>query len=540
MKTRKFLWGLLACAALSACSSDEVDNNTKEFKDKAYMRVKIAMAGEPSSRGTGGDYVYGESTEQTLNNIRFFFYDENDKFMTEGNTTLSSGDLGVTANPEENKYWEAKTKPIITLKLKKAEYPSKVVAYANIGADNIDFGVDEQRTLQSDGEMFTANNLTVESFVMTSSTYFDNGKINSTTVTPGNFHETEESAKNDDDLVTIYLERLPAKVMLDNTSVSESDELTDASGNVLKFFVSGFALSGTNTQSFLQKQLKDDWTTNSPWNGWTLPNEFRCFWAKDRNYDSAPLSGELSFATLNDFDADQDNEFSFDKVAKYCYENTLTLSEASVNLYERATYALVFGTYKIKWSDQADFTDLDQSFYMYSGTAYLADGLKEEWVGQITDVYVENGGSYSVITKENCDLVSNGTLDGVTLSLKEGTYYKDVNGAAVYTSQELNDKKTNWKNIYKATGYRNGIGYFPVLIEHFGNSNSNDKYDTTTELGVVRNHVYNIKINSIKGMAEGVYDPEKPIIPNSEEKEYFLASELRILSWKTVSQDVNL
>ena len=39
MKTRDFLWGLLACAAFSACSSDEVVKNDNLEKSKSYMRV---------------------------------------------------------------------------------------------------------------------------------------------------------------------------------------------------------------------------------------------------------------------------------------------------------------------------------------------------------------------------------------------------------------------------------------------------------------------------------------------------------------------
>ena len=528
MKTRDFLWGLLACAAFSACSSDEVDSGTKEFKDKAYMRVQIAMAGNPSSRGTGGEYEYGTSNEQKINDITFFFYDSSNKFVTKGEAINNTN---VTPNGTNKEYWEAETAPIISLKLDESQpFPTQVVAYVNIGTSNIDFGTDG-RTLQSDGKKVAeSTTLAPNAFVMTSSTYLDESSvICSTAVLPKNFHETEQAAKDDTELVTIHVERLPAKVVVTEAADIDIADIEDASGNELRFTVKGFALNGINTNSYLQKQVDNTWSFSS-WTDWNETGEFRCFWAKDMNYDVSSSAPSLDFVSYEEISTPTAD-------AKYCYENTLALpltEDANKNLFANATHVLLFGEYQMKKAGESEFEELTESFYMYAGTAYLGNDLKTLWADAVTDVYVKGeDDTYSKADKSKYDLVSDGSVDGVTLALKEGDYYKKI-GESTYESWNISEKNNSLKDIYKATGYLNAVGYFPILI-----GTDADNYETT-ELGVVRNHIYNIEIQSIKSLAEGIFNPEIEIIPDSSVKTYYLASKLRILSWKTVSQSVDL
>lgn len=527
MKTRIFLWGLLACAAFSACSSDEVDNNTKEFKDKAYMRVQIAMAGNPSSRGIGGDYEYGTSDEQKINDITFFFYDSSDKFVTQGEAINSTN---LTPNQTSKDYWEAETAPIISLKLDESQpFPTQVVAYVNIGTDKVEFGENSSRTLQSDGQKIAESaTLNPKTFVMSSSTYLDGSDVVcSTPVYSKNFHETEQAAKDDTELVTINVERLPAKVVVTQAADIAIDEIEDASGNFLKFNITGFVLNGLNENSFLQKQVDDTWSFSS-WSGWNKEDEFRCFWAKDMNYEVGSSSPSLEFFASN--------ELSIDPNAKYCYENTLALPlthDSNKNLFANATHVLLFGKYSIKKEGESGFTPLNESFYMYAGTAYLGQDLLNLWANAVTDVYSDEAHTTKADVN-SYELVTDGTLDGVTLALKSGTYY-DSEGNPI----DVNSKNVSLKKIYTATGYKDAVGYFPILIEHFGNGSDPDVYETS-ELGVVRNHIYNIEIQSIKSLAEGIYNEDVEIIPDSSIKTYYLASKLRILSWKTVSQEVEL
>jgi hypothetical protein len=61
------------------------------------------------------------------------------------------------------------------------------------------------------------------------------------------------------------------------------------------------------------------------------------------------------------------------------------------------------------------------------------------------------------------------------------------------------------------------------------------------QVGVVRNHWYDITLNSIKGLGTPVFDPTKEIVPDRpEEENYYLSAEVKILKWKMVSQSVDL
>lgn len=111
------------------------------------------------------------------------------------------------------------------------------------------------------------------------------------------------------------------------------------------------------------------------------------------------------------------------------------------------------------------------------------------------------------------------------------------------------------KVLYSAFGlvekFSNGKAYFNVPLKHiFYNS---AKYDNKTnsnafdaekvqlgDYGVVRNHVYKLKINSISGLGSGIGDLNQPIVPPTEVENYYISARLNILKWRIVSQSVDL
>ena len=89
-----------------------------------------------------------------------------------------------------------------------------------------------------------------------------------------------------------------------------------------------------------------------------------------------------------------------------------------------------------------------------------------------------------------------------------------------------NDIKTA---IGTALLYTDGNTYYFTDVKHLGNST-----------GVVRNHVYDINIKSISGYGTpvigNIVTPEIPELDN----ETFVSAQINILSWKIVSNEVNL
>lgn len=94
--------------------------------------------------------------------------------------------------------------------------------------------------------------------------------------------------------------------------------------------------------------------------------------------------------------------------------------------------------------------------------------------------------------------------------------------------------------------FQSGKAYFNVPLKHiWGNLTSTDnefKPDNVKlgDYGVVRNHVYDLTINTIKGLGTGIGDLNQPIVPPTQNEQYYISTKLNILKWRVVSQSVDL
>jgi hypothetical protein len=105
----------------------------------------------------------------------------------------------------------------------------------------------------------------------------------------------------------------------------------------------------------------------------------------------------------------------------------------------------------------------------------------------------------------------------------------DGDANAIATNLEL-------AKVEPALFYNDGQTYYIVDIEHLGTAGA--KY------GVVRNHVYQIDIKSIKGYGSPIYIGTSNIVtppeyPEENESSY-VAAKINVLSWKIVQQGVNI
>lgn len=103
-----------------------------------------------------------------------------------------------------------------------------------------------------------------------------------------------------------------------------------------------------------------------------------------------------------------------------------------------------------------------------------------------------------------------------------------------------------------ADKYDKGAAYYNIPIHHYGWSrpnNPNAKAGATMDwaqtrvgdFGVVRNHIYNIQVTKVDGLATGIGNPNDPIIPPSETKEQAVAYRLHINNWALLPvQEVEL
>lgn len=90
--------------------------------------------------------------------------------------------------------------------------------------------------------------------------------------------------------------------------------------------------------------------------------------------------------------------------------------------------------------------------------------------------------------------------------------------------------------------FNNGHAFFSIPIRHL-NWNNNLYADGAYKwaempvgaLGVVRNHVYNLNIGSVKGLGNGVRSDDQPMVPAKEEANQFIAAKINILAWNVAN-----
>lgn len=559
-KNRLFLMPLIAATlSLGSCSSDSPDmgGNDNTFKgDQAFMKVRIGMADGSATRSTTDEgYEYGSDKEQAVKSLGFKFYYNNGKFAAYGESYPVNGDITTTPNTPNGEYVEAFADAVIALTVKEGEEkPVYAVAYVN--CDNDDWKVSEEPDLSDISLKINDLGSDSKGYAMTSSNYGTNGY--QTKVDPAKFFETSAAAILDENPVEIHVERIAAKVTVTQKATPENSVEKD--GYTFKFEVKGFALGGTNKQSFLIKNLDSSWNATTLWSSWQPDNEYRCFWAKDINYNYVDAMNQLNQSSYKD--AKEPGKYI------YCHENTFAAAgNSGANPYSIQPYVYITGIYKVTKGTAPNTETVTDDLFSYAGNIYQTPDMINIMQNAIgTVLYTQDTSTpanYVGVNLKDKDLVEIVAQDAnnVILQLKkekDGDEEKDPDLSGYFINTGDKDNPT-WtaatvENVnallakpIKANGFKydgtagGHLAYFPVLIEHL-----NYKPNTTRDkqpvgaYGVVRNHIYQLEINSITNLGIGVFDPEEIISPDTNTKTYYLGAKIRILSWKVVKQGVDL
>ncbi len=137
------------------------------------------------------------------------------------------------------------------------------------------------------------------------------------------------------------------------------------------------------------------------------------------------------------------------------------------------------------------------------------------------------------------DDATGGTLTGQTIT----TYViQEIKDDIIADLAELNEE-------YEMNAYLNGLMYYSIPIEHLntveptltGNETADDVIINEANYGIVRNHWYQLSINSISSVGKGIANEDEVIVPDpSEPISYYIEAQINILSWRMVEQGVNL
>lgn len=143
-----------------------------------------------------------------------------------------------------------------------------------------------------------------------------------------------------------------------------------------------------------------------------------------------------------------------------------------------------------------------------------------------------------LLSDQNAVVVNNKKTDVV--------YYQPIqeNGKTIYKEMSRTDVDKILSNMPGAKVWRGGDTYYYVDLMHL---NTAEGADEIGRYGIVRNHIYDVEINTVYGLGTPVLIPgagegeELDIIPQKPSKDaFYLGARLNILSWRVVRQDVSL
>lgn len=347
-------------------------------------------------------------------------------------------------------------------------------------------------------------------------------------------------------------------------------------------------LNATAEKSYMSKKLQSGWETNAVFTDWNKPDDWRSFWAEAYTYGDP--TGKLVYTTPKDVTT---NGFGFDGTGsgniQYCYENTnapknifakvdggsLTLEGEKVAVENAKVTHVVLHT-QIYQKD-AEGKMIAPSLVQYRGVLYTessfkalllnrlkADGKLNFWryTGTSTDPTTDVAtSSWKTVTDADFEMAADKSADHVLGEIKivakkladgdkiyERTT-KTVDGNEVVEYVDITSTfKTTVDNLlaellvkYPAVGSDTADAFYYIPVEHLAAA-ANEKNAVEGYYGVVRNHWYNLSINSFKKVGHLVFEPgedETQIIPEGpEDPLYYVGAKINILSWKVVNQTV--
>lgn len=525
MKKLFYLPALAAALFFTSCSSDEPNGpNGEPNENGSYLAVNIMAAG--GSRATSTDFEVGSTVENKAETALFMFYD------AAGNPTQTPQlvDLGWNNTPSDKPQIENISKTVVVVAGKTK--PTQMLVILNPG--NLQLA-GLNLTAARDKVDDYATGLTVEGkFLMTNSSYAQGTTIvRSTDLTTAKFYESKDEADKgtDADAVQVYVERVVAKIRT-NAATGMTNNGTDVTlipddggtPTTVKVIpeINGIEVANMATTSFLFKNINNIGTWTSAWPGVNDPDNKRCYWA------GFPTGLDVANNSWEGIDGDPAAAFT-----TYVQENTQM---------ENPTAIIVAATLKVNGTAQ--------DLIRWSDNYYLPERFK-----RVIATFVQNGGFMVKETVEGVEklrsvkpeevdyitdaqhatLVEAGKIEayhtvGCIADAAKTLAFVKADGTPA-TVDEINTHLQTMANRFLY--WKGGKTYYYVNIEHFGTVAPYNQ-------GVVRNHIYNLTLQSISGLGTPVFNPKEIINPQKPDDKIFrMRAQINILKWRIVNQNVN-
>ena len=578
---KRYLFLAVALLGLASCAKDDIANGNNPIHngeiEESYIAINLSAS--DVTRADGGVYVVGAEAERAVKTAHFFFFKDGAPFpvnITNGTVTSPGGTinhLSATLNGNTsgmNNVSDIKD-VVLLLSSYKGEYPNQIVAVLNWNP--------EPTKAYYLSELETAVNIATkyegtDYFVMSNAVYAAGDKVmDATPLTEDNIKTSETDAKAAP--VKIYVERVAAKVVVTTADGTTKINLNKpVSTNQLVGGVNtlvetpvyaqllGWELHNDIPQSYLLKQIDPTWEDMALGFTWNDAPWFRSYWATSLLLPTPnPVVESFKMSYATPLPAGFATQYGF-AIGNNVNVGTANETAKSFTYVGENTNGQAAGTKVILKAKLVDEDDNTLEIASWYGNKYIGEESLRTAVAntlKYTLYYhdVENS-KYVGIMPEDLQCVAGGTADApagvdanevyfqLSTAGKTKDWYKLVNGEYQNVANDLaNDAKsvtaTNayLKSIQPGILYKNGETFYYVDIKHLGAEGS------LAEYGVVRNHIYNIVINSIGGYGSPIYvgtsnlvTPGYPDTPDAEET--FVSAQINILSWRLVNQEVDI
>lgn len=585
MKKFTMLSSVLASALMltvASCSSEDVaDGDAQNGKGTtSFLAVNLKTVGNAptgNARQTRasytnpqkGTYEDGEGVENAIKSVRFYFFnaDGTPYILNNGNSKVNYVEKEVTVNKEDQSPTvEGISETVLVLNGENHVAPASMLTVINPDVNPgllqngkpLCWSVMRKELIGS-----TFNDKT--HFMMSNSTYEEAGNDLCTTQLTGKTYASQDAAQSHP--VNVYVERVNAKV---NANVVGSNFETETADVILDgvtmkgnqktkvgdlslakedgtsdkkeifAYIVGWGLATENGRAELFKQIDTQKFTDEILGiyPWSSADYHRSFWALSVPFGG---TGEDKNEPLNHPFSEYTNKLG---EAVYTLPNTPTEKIDAAHAYENTLTKFVVAA-RLAYKD-GDASLKPAEICEYKGQEFLGtDNLKKTYLNEISRFYkkVSREGEpdkYENLTSSDITFTTPATSNTqaknyevfAALANPDITLYEKKGGEWEVADKAVVNKMLQEAPAEVRTG---GMAYYYTTIKHLGEP------DHLGEYGIVRNHSYQISLESIKGFGTPVYDPTKIIVPTvpSDDKTY-LAAKINVLSWRVVPSTVNL
>lgn len=584
---KKYLFIAIAALGLAACA-EKMGNHHSGEVENSFIAISLS-ATDPNTRAEGDPYQEGAADERAVETAYFFFFNENgtafpvnvngstiDGPGTEG--TLKNylqASLTTTTGKDMNNVSDIKN-VVLLLSNYKGEFPKKIVAVLNwVPSDDLYSLEALQNELvnvrsNEDGDL-------KGKFVMSNSVYAADGNaVYATPLTEDNIFTDEVNAKANP--VTIYVERAAAKVTVTTAGGETKFNLNKpvvVGGDSTPVYavIKGWELYNDYQTSHLVKNIDVSWTDTDLGFTWNDSPWFRCYWAKSQTGPFAGNTFNYEYASIPEgyktvygygfgIEADVTAGTYTEKTFTYCGENTGRDAAARTKVILKAQLQKDNGDavelarwYTTEYLGEKDLRTAVANtlkytlYYKEEGTGNLI-GITPDDLQCVSPAYDGEG---NITNGAPTDIKPYQVFFQLSTDAQNKEWYKNNAGVKEPITENVDSDpkgvaETNKylsAQVEPAVLYKSGQTYYYIDIQHLGNLL--DETVQTGEYGVVRNHIYALNIKSIGGYGSPIYigtssilNPEYPEYPGDDEETSFVSAEVRILSWRLVSQQVNV